>query len=74
MTNSKVKYCARQPRKEATIIIAWDHAREKQLLIGYIGTVVIYAFSEHKALHYATCIFCIYPLIFGFYHAFGIGA
>ena len=31
MTNSKVKYCARQPRKEATIIIAWDHAREKQL-------------------------------------------
>ena len=52
-------------------VIAKSHARQKQLLTEYLRTVVVYAFSEHKAKLYVTCILCIYTLIFGFYHAFG---
>ena len=42
------------------------------MLTGHLRTVEVYAFSEHKAKLYATCILCIYiHWIFGFHHAFG---
>ena len=56
---SLVGYPHSHPRKSAQS----HNARQKQLLTGYLRTVVIYAFSEHKTKLYATCILCMYLLI-----------
>ena len=45
-------------------VIAKSHVRQKQMFTGHLRTVEVYAFSEHKATLYATCILCIHSLNF----------